>query len=159
MIPDLINVQGAPWSILPPGIHYASLSDIKHTFANNSRRRELFQGLFEAAKALKHAGCRVVYIDGSYVTGKPIPGDYDGCWDPSGVDPSKLDPILLDFDNARQNQKLKYLGELFPFDWEAAPGNIFLNFFQIEKISGRPKGIIAVDLATETFDLVEGGNP
>lgn len=159
MIPNLIKLNGAPWSVLPPGVHLATISEVKQAFATNPHRRKLFGGMVKAAQALKIAGCKTLYLDGSYVTGKPKPGDFDGCWDPAGVDPTRLDPVLLDFDNARRNQKIKFLGELFPLHYEAEPGNIFLNFFQIEKHSGNNKGIVAIDLTSESFDAVEGGNP
>ena len=35
----------------------------------------------------------MVYINGSFVTAKKIPGDYDLCWSIDGVIPEKLNPI------------------------------------------------------------------
>ena len=43
------------------------------------------------------AGCRRAYVDGSFVTAKEVPGDFDGCWEAEDVDPDALDPVLLDF--------------------------------------------------------------
>jgi hypothetical protein len=60
------------------------------------------------------AGCVTVYIDGSLVTAKETPGDFDACWEVTGVDVAQLDPILLTFDHQRMAQKLKYLGEFLP---------------------------------------------
>lgn len=157
MIPNLIDVNGAPWRVLPQGLHWATFAEVELVFTQNPWRRQLFAGLLLAAEALQVAGCRALYLDGSYVTEKPRPGDYDGCWDPHNVDPALLDPVLLDFDNGRRNQKLKYLGELFPFGWDAEPGKIFLDYFQIEKYSGNPKGIVAIDLTNETFGTANGG--
>ena len=157
MIPDLIAINGAPWRVLPPGLHWATLAEVEIAFAQNPHRRKLFAGLQHAATALKAAGCKHLFLDGSYVTGKPIPGDFDGCWNPEGVDPTLLDPVLLDFSNSRQNQKTKFFGELFPCNSEAAPGTAFLDFFQVEKHSGGQKGIVAIDLTIESFNTVEGG--
>jgi hypothetical protein len=87
-----------------------------------------------------------VYIDGSFVTRKDIPGDFDGCWEAAGVDPDKLDPALLEFANLRAAQKAKFLGELFPAEADADPyGNSFLDFFQMDR-DGNPKGIVAMEL-------------
>jgi hypothetical protein len=47
-------------------------------------------GFKEAVKALRKAGCRKVFLDGSFITEKPIPGDFDVCWDCTEVDDSKL---------------------------------------------------------------------
>lgn len=156
MIPDLIDINGAPWRVLPPGVHWATLAEVETVFAQNPYRRKLFAGLQRAALALKIAGCKYLFLDGSYVTGKPKPGDFDGCWSPEGVNPSLLDPVLLDFSNSRRNQKIKFFGELFPFTAEAAPGQIFFDFFQVEKHSGGQKGIVAIDLTIESFNPVEG---
>ena len=100
--------------------------------------------------ALKHAGCGRAYIDGSFVTEERVPRDFDGCWDPVGVDPGKLDPVLMDFDNGRARQKAKYRGEMFPSDAVAVPQHRirFLEFFQIAR-DGQLKGILALDLTQE----------
>lgn len=96
---------------------------------------------------IKAAGGAVAYVDGSFVTGKEVPNDFDVCWDPNGVDLGMMDPVLLDFDNARANQKAKYGGEFFPSTVPAdRAGRAFLEFFQTDKSTGRAKGIIGIDL-------------
>ena len=96
---------------------------------------------------LKDAGCRTVYVDGSFVTAKEVPNDFDACWEEAGVNPFILDPALLTFDPGRITQKAKYLGELFPASAIAnTDGFSFLEFFQTDRETGRRKGIIAIDL-------------
>lgn len=47
----------------------------------------------------------------------------------------------------RATQKAKYMGELFPASITADPNGLsFYEFFQTDKHTGRPKGIIAIDL-------------
>jgi len=96
--------------------------------------------------ALWLAGCMTVYLDGSFVAGKPNPGDFDACWDTAGVDDSRLDPVLLDFSNRRRAQKQKFRGELFPASAPAAPGSAFIEFFQTDSHTGRKKGILRIRL-------------
>lgn len=104
-------------------------------------------GFRAALENLKNAGCRTVYLDGSFVTIKAIPNDYDACWDEDGVDPVLLDPVLLTFGAGRAAQKARYMGELFPASIIANSGGLsFLDFFQTDKETGNPKGIIAIDL-------------
>ena len=147
MIPKLIEISGAPWRVLPVGVHVADLQGVADAFATNTQRRKLFEGLVEASGGLAAAGCQRIYVDGSYVTGKPIPADYDVCWDPHGVNPELLDPLFLDFSDARAAQKAKYGGEFFPSSFAAdAVGNTFLEFFQLERYSGGRKGIVQVEL-------------
>ncbi len=86
------------------------------------------------------------YIDGSFVTTKVIPGDFDGFWDIGGVDRTRLDPVLMTFAEGRRAQKEKYGGEMFPAQAGADQfGTAFLDFFQAEK-AGHKKGIVMPDL-------------
>jgi hypothetical protein len=147
MIPKLVSVNpGVPWAILPPGVHTTTLAEVEAHFATTPYRLKLFRGFVRATEALASAGCTNVFLDGSFVSGKPRPEDFDGCWDPTGVDPARLDPVLLDFTNERREQKKKYLGEMFIAVYPAAPGTIFLDFFQVEKHSGTPKGILHIPI-------------
>ncbi len=131
---------------LPPGVHWATWQEIVDTFGSTVHRKRLLGGLAAALKSLRTAGCKAVFLDGSFVTDKAEPEDFDGCWDPSGVDPNLLDPILLVFDTGRRTQKAKYRGELFPSSAEAdAAGRTFVEFFQQDR-DGNTKGIIGIDL-------------
>lgn len=89
-------------------------------------------------------------MDGSFVTSKPTPGDYDAAWEPGGVDvaaPLTLDPVFGVFDNGRAAQKAEYQGEFFPSSaTEALTGRTLLDFFQTDKNTGDQKGIVALDL-------------
>lgn len=115
-------------------------------FGRTPRRLALLTGLKAALDALRAAGCSRAYIDGSFVTAKVEPADFDGCWETDGVDPNLLDPVLLMFDRGRRAQKAKYGGELFPSDWPADPaGTTYLRFFQRDR-NDEAKGIIAINL-------------
>lgn len=142
MIPDL-DASG----LLPPGIHAAEWSEIVTRFGGNGQRRALLHGLRRALEALRAAGCTTAYLDGSFVTAKGTPGDYDLCWSIVGVDVNALDPVLLMFDHGRRAMKAKYMGDLFPAEVpEGASGRVFLEFFQIDKQTGNAKGILMIDL-------------
>jgi len=142
MIPAFDPTTG----MLPPGVHPATWSEVVQRFGGNSRRRELLVGLRAAAENLRQAGCRCLYLDGSFVTEQDLPGDFDGCWDPAEVDFQLLDPVLLDFRAGRFAQKTKYQGELFlSSDIADRNGYLYLEFFQLAK-DGSVKGIIALDL-------------
>ena len=57
---------------------------------------------------MRDVGCNFVNIDGSFVTSKINPNDFDGTWDPEGVDVTKLDPIIKNED--KFSMKEKYFG-------------------------------------------------
>lgn len=142
MIPDF-NESG----LLPVGIHAAEWSEIAARFGENGHRRTLLRGLRRALEALRSAGCTTAYLDGSFVTAKSSPADYDLCWSVVGVDANALDPILLTFDQGRRAMKAKYMGDLFPAEIpEGVSGRVFIEFFQIDKQSGNAKGILMIDL-------------
>src|SRR5262245_13330602 len=134
MIPKLLLLNGSPWALLPPGVHSATLEEIEATFVTNRQRRRLFAGLVTAAGKLRHAGCGTIYLDGSFVTAKPIPNDYDACWDSAGVNPLRLDPVFRDFRHGRRAQKAAFQGEFFPSTIiEAGSNRTFVQFFQVDR--------------------------
>ena len=145
MIPKLVDIKSV-WDVLPPGIHDASMEEIEQSFVTSDARRRLFEGFKQGVQVLRQAGCKTVFLDGSYVTEKLVPGDFDVCWDPSGVEHKKLDPVLLDFSLGRKNQKLKYGGEFFPASSLADGSNTFVEYFQNDKNTGKKKGILRIKL-------------
>ena len=131
---------------LPPGLHSATWAELCERFGKNHHRRRLLAGLRIALENLRSAGCHTAFIDGSFITSEEFPKDFDGCWEVTGVDVAKLDPVLLTFDAGRATQKAKYSGEMFPSISKANPqGDTFLQFFQMDR-DGRPKGMLVLDL-------------
>lgn len=142
MIPDFTES-----GLLPPGIHWTDWDELMARFGTNWWRRRLAAGLKAAMEDLKAAGCRTIYLDGSFVTDKQFPNDFDACWAESGVDPGLLDPALLEFDFGRAAQKAKFQGEFFPSSAIAGAGGFsFLDFFQVDKATGGPKGVVGIEL-------------
>ena len=132
---------------LPPGVHFATWPDLEDRLAFNPRRHRMLAGFGQACGELRKAGCRLVYLDGSFVTRKERPGDFDACWDVQNVDDARLDPVFWDFSRGRAAQKQRFLGELFPAQLpEGATGRAFLDFFQVNRRNGEPKGILAIRL-------------
>ncbi len=142
MIPQFDN-EG----YLPQGVHDATWEELAARYGTNTRRQQLLAGLLQGLRALKHAGCHTAYVDGSFVTDKIEPNDFDATWDVQDVDGSLIDPVLLDFEDMRRKQKLKFRGEFFPSNAAANPaGQVFLDFFQTRKDNGQPKGIVRINL-------------
>jgi hypothetical protein len=143
MIPDF-EENG----LLPAGIHWATLKEVEQRYAFNDHRRRLFTGMGRGFFALVSAGCRIVYLDGSFIGAKEYPNDYDVCWEAMGVRVPDLDPVFLSFANKRAAQKAKFLGEFFPAHLKAenkSPFRTFLEFFQSDKDTGAKKGIIGIN--------------
>lgn len=134
---------------MPPGSYEVTWEELTKRFGNTRHRARLLSGLLEAVKALKSAGCKKLYLDGSFITDTDTPRDFDGCWESIGVDLSllqKTEPALLTFDSGRTTQKLRFGGELFLAEFIAdAQGRTYLDFFQEDR-NGDSKGILWVDL-------------
>src|SRR5258708_5999315 len=132
---------------LPPGVHFASWPEIEARLAFNPRRRRLLGGFREACELLRKAGCRLAYLDGSFVTTKEQPRDFDACWDIKHVDDEALHPVFWDFSQGRAAQKRRFFGEFFPAQLpEGATGRAFVEFFQTNPLTGARKGIVAIRL-------------
>lgn len=134
---------------LPPGIHVCTWEEFVARFGTTQHRLTLITELKQAMEKLREAGCLTVYVDGSFVTNKLVPGDFDACWEVNGVDMNRLKsiaPALLKFEAKRAAQKAEYGGEFLPAGWPAdTAGTLFPDFFQMDR-DGNPKGIIALDL-------------
>jgi len=133
-----------PRGNLPPGIHWATWEEVVERFGSTPHRQELLAGLQEALSALARAGCLAVWLDGSFVTMKEEPNDYDGAWEIAGVDVSQLDEAFRGEDSPAKT-KAKYSGTLYPvsaiveLDW-----SVLLGFFQFDKAGDR-RGIVALN--------------
>lgn len=106
MVPDFQSN-----GLLPAGIHKANWEEFCKKFGFTAHRRKLLNGLEMAAHELKSAGCMRIFVNGSFVTSKEHPNDYDVCWDMTEVDLEMLDSVFLNFSNRRAAQKQKYFGE------------------------------------------------
>jgi len=105
-------------------------------------------GTLEAVRLLKQAGARDVWIDGSFVTSKWTPNDWDGCYGSIGLDLDALDPLFRDLANltaGRPRQHQRFGGEFIPAFIGGGAGRTMLDFFQTDR-EGRAKGIVRIDM-------------
>lgn len=116
-------------------------------FGWNNRRRFLLGGMHRALLNLGAAGCKAAIIDGSFVTNKSEPSDFDLAFDPVGMNGSRVDTVLLRHDDGRKAMKAKYFGEVFPWGAKscAITGIIYFDFFQRDR-SGTAKGVVLLDV-------------
>lgn len=139
--------------LLPPGEHRAGWDEIKARFGWTARRRQLLDGLEEGMAILGEAGCAQVWVNGSFVTAKDEPGDFDCVWSPAGVDRAVIEdrgPELLDLSGQRVAQKARFGGEFLANVVEAASGQQFAAFFQSDR-DGTPKPIVVIDPGKESW--------
>lgn len=147
MIPDF-EQNG----LLPKGIHLATLQEFEARFVYNYKRKAIYIGLSKLIQDLKSIGCHALYIDGSYVTNKQIPKDVDVCWevvpDPAFLSYAKINcPVLFMMKAPRDEQQKVYCADVFPANLPAdQSGTNYLHFFQQQKYTKIPKGIIKLEI-------------
>lgn len=133
--------------VLPPGIHAAAWPEIEERFGRSPRRRDLLDGLRRALRDLRAAGCRRVYLNGSFVTAKEDPNDYDLCWEEEGINFDLLPAVLLSAVGDRPTMQAAYGGDIFPIGFQPGlAGWRMLELFQLRKHAFGFKGIISIDL-------------
>lgn len=140
MIPALDSKTG----YLPDGVYPATWSELVGMFGITPYRRGLVLGLQTGLQGLRSAGCRRALIDGSFISAKDLPGDYDVAYDPRGMNPFRLDPVFFDFSRKRAAMKIKFGGEYFPEHFLAAPGITYREWFSKDK-NGVAKGLVQID--------------
>ena len=99
------------------------------------------------------AGIEEIFIDGSFCTTKPEPGDIDGYWiepDPGVFD--RIDPYWIDFEpvfipTARKMRWRMWADHCVEFfihpSMDATPGVGFPQFFRRDR-DGRPRGVVKI---------------
>lgn len=135
---------------LIPGITVLTIKELEDFYGYNEKRKNLISGLKIGIDHLRNCGCKRIFIDGSFVSKKELPGDFDVCWDVKDVDLLKIQtlyPVLLDFSQERKNQKIHYQGEFFPAQADAIknPRTSYYHFFQKDR-DDIAKGIIQINL-------------
>jgi hypothetical protein len=142
MVPNF-NSDG----LLPEGIYDCTLEEFEKRFTNYFDRRKLYEkGIIPLMADLRAIACKSLYLDGSYVTNKIIPNDFDACWDNRGLNLAEVKQKFPFLWNPIFSKK-KYGGDVFPaFIKETRSGILFIDFFQTHKMTGLKKGIIKLNL-------------
>jgi hypothetical protein len=135
---------------LPEGIWEATIEEVKERYAYNFRRRWHLERLEKAIQLIKDAEGTTLFLDGSFITSKDRPDDYDALTCKAEVG-EKLDGLINKHPNT---QKAEYGGEFYfaeniMFDALTGTQKTFLDFFQTDTRSSEEyirKGIIRIIL-------------
>lgn len=131
---------------LPPGIHPADWSEVFDRFGWNEHRQHLLIGLQRACEILWLVGMDTLYLNGSFVSIKDEPNDYDACWDmeAEGLDFSFLPQCMHPEQLHPPEQKRQFGGEFHSMR--------YMEIYQSFGSDPKPKGIVAVNLETVLHD-------
>lgn len=136
---------------LPPGEHPVSWPHLVAAFGQGSVKRRLAtEGLRQFALVLRAAGGKWLFVDGSFASSRERPNDWDGCFLSGEIDWQTVDPRLRDIRANRDALKADFRCDVFAAETiNRETGKPFRDFFQQER-TGKPKGILVLDLETVT---------
>lgn len=85
------------------------MEEVERRLGFTPRRRWLMKGLRAAVEAFWGAGIDEIYVDGSFCTERPDPGDIDGYWvEPDAEVYDRIDPYWIDFELIPRDGKWKW---------------------------------------------------
>lgn len=135
---------------LEDGIYDMTIDEVREKFCFTEIRKWLFEGLLIAIEHLRKVGCTTIYLDGSFVTKKRNPTDYDMCWDDTGfnlINVKKICPELLDPGWKNKKMLERYRGEVIPMNnTNPVTGINYFSLFTKDKENATTKGIIRVKI-------------
>lgn len=117
----------------------------KKIFGYNEPRRRIIESALVFFKLFKSVGCRTIYITGSFLSKKQIPGDIDICIDASNLDYRALlkkDPEFLTGKNIETIKKEHKCHFAAFFD---SGSRHILNNYKKDR-QGNPRGFVLLDL-------------
>lgn len=131
---------------LPPGIWECSVEELERRYATSPERKVIFENLMRTVDELEEGGCQKVYVGGSFVTSKGLPGDFDMCFDDTGMDFSKINRHFEEPRIFGESLRNEYGGDIKrynPKDWK----HNYLHFFQRDgRNNNVAKGIVMLSL-------------
>lgn len=151
MIPQLTG-EG----MLPPGSHQATVNEIRRRFGTgNPVRTRLMKGLEAVLRMAMKIGASLLYLDGSFVTDKKEPGDWDAVLLlPTGARIGSKEAIAL---ADRPEVRKRYGGDLFTMmDEDTEVLAHYIEGVFVRDRHGRAKGLVLLRLdRKETKDGVD----
>ncbi|MGH9365940.1 MAG: DUF6932 family protein [Thermoanaerobaculia bacterium] len=131
---------------LPPGLHETTLEEVRRRFGSgNPIRERLMKGLSAVVSRARRAGAKRLYLDGSFVTDKKDPGDWDAALlVPVGFNSASLDAAaLVDRERIRKDHG----GDLFViFEDDAEILDYYVGQVFARERSGSEKGLLVIRL-------------
>ena len=139
---------------LPPGEHVASWDEVVERFGWNERRRRLLDGLATRSPCLVEAGCRRVWLNGSFVTAKDEPGDFDACWAiPTMSISTPSTHCCWTSPTVAEPRRTGSAASSSRTSSKPRSGLSFAEFFQNERDTSR-KGIVVIDLTEGAWIMI-----
>jgi hypothetical protein len=146
VIPDFLEN-----GYLPEGIYEVTLQEVIEKFCFSKKRKKLIEGLKNLINTCLQCQVNILYIDGSFVSQKLQPQDYDACYDTDHPDREVVFAKALEsiLESDSEMQKRYFGGEIYYAHLKQCFGDFstVLERFQICKEDGKTKkGIVKIKL-------------
>lgn len=135
---------------LKEGIYETTFEEMENKLGFSKKRQKLLAAMKNLISYCRCLQCDILHIDGSFVSNKIAPADYDACWDTTAANRNDVlrvvEQSLLNSDS--ETQKEDFGGEIYPA-FDKSPfnhGQTILEYFQTIKDSDERKGIIKLKL-------------
>jgi hypothetical protein len=139
-MPSFLDESG----YLPAGEHGATWAEVLERFGWNQTRRAQLDGLADALRLLARSGCTKVWLNGSFVTAKDEPGDFDAVWGSHRHRRRRPRPDLLRTVRRAAPTEAALRRRVVPNWINFSSDSVFAEFFQQDRY-GNTKGIIVID--------------
>jgi hypothetical protein len=132
--------------VFPPGIYPARLDEFKRRLGFNSYRQEMIEkGLLSVLNELRDKDLRRIFVDGSFVTEKPFPGDIDAYV----LVPDRTHPMFRFIAERHKAWRALYRIHCFPAiqNEDGFGSEVYWKDFFGHQPDQSPKGIVALELS------------
>lgn len=121
-----------------------TFKEFVHHFGTNSNRMQQIENSIPFFRKFHRCGCEIVYVDGSFISKKPVPEDIDLCFDLSDINPNNLKREIPEFFdvNAIGTIHRDFHCHILHFDRE---DNSLFTMLQFDR-NGNPKGLVKLNI-------------
>ena len=113
-------------------------------FGTNQRRMEQIQNSLPYFRIFHSCGCRIGYVDGSFVSKKKFPEDIDICFDITGISEERIKSVFPKFLDVNERGRIRRDLKCHIFTFTQEDPEIF-DLLNADR-EYNPKGLVKLDL-------------
>jgi hypothetical protein len=113
-------------------------------FGTNQQRMEQIQNSLPYFRIFHSCGCRIVYVDGSFVSKKKYPEDIDICFDITGIQEEKIIRVFPKFLDVNERGRIRRDQKCHIFTFTQEDTELF-DLLNIDR-DDNSKGLVILDL-------------
>jgi len=140
MIPDFYDGH-----FLPDGAHDATWQEVQTRFGSGAKRQSLCARMSQVLLTARRCGFREVFLFGSFISGKPDPGDIDLMWVYRSGSYEGMAPECQEIVN-HEMMKARHGLDVFCCSDDRATIEDLLSTWRVDRDRTKKRGIVRIDL-------------